>query len=68
MFWYNIAYIVNSFAALLYITVMINISQEINKVVHEKMLRVINLYWFHNDTLETNNSLNGHSNEHGINE
>ena len=27
-----------------------------------KMLKSINSYWFHNDTSEKNNSLNGHSN------
>ena len=27
------------------------------------MLKTINMYWFHNDALERNNSLNGHSNE-----
>ena len=31
------------------------------------MLNSIYLYWFHNDTLAENNSLNGHSNEPWIN-
>ena len=33
------------------------------KILHEKMLNAIYLYWFHNDALAGNNSLNGHSNE-----
>ena len=40
---------VNSFVALLDITVIINILQQIIKIMHEKMLKAINLYWFHND-------------------
>ena len=32
------------------------------------MLQAINLYWFHNDESERNNSLNGHSNEPRVNE
>ena len=36
--------------------------------MHEKMLKAINLYWFHNDASERKNSLNGHSNEPQINE
>ena len=47
---------------------MINILQEIIKILHEKMSKAINLYWFHNDVSEKNNSLNGHSNEPRINE
>ena len=35
---------INSFVVLLDITVMINILQEIIKVLHEKMLKAINLY------------------------
>lgn len=50
--WHNIAYIVNSIASLLDITIMINISQEINKVLYKKMLTEINWYWFHNDASE----------------
>ena len=40
---------VNSFVALLDITVIINILQQIIKIMHVKMLKAINLYWFHND-------------------
>ena len=36
--------------------------------MHEKLLKSINLYWFHNDASERNNSLNGYSNETRINE
>ena len=36
--------------------------------MHGKMLKAINLYWFHNDASERNNSLNGHSNEPRIKE
>ena len=35
--------------------------------MHEKMLKAINLYWFHNDASERKNSLNGYSNEPQIN-
>ena len=59
---------VKSFDVLLDITVMINILQEIIKILHEKMSKAINLYWFHNDVSEENNSLTGHSNEPRINE
>ena len=54
---------VNSFVFSLDIPVMIHISYETIKVLREKMLNAIYLYWFHNDTLAENNSLNGHSNE-----
>ena len=47
---------------------MINILQKIMKILHEKILKVINLYWFHNDAREKNNLLNGHSNKLRINE
>ena len=56
-----------SFVFLLDIPVMINILYEMIKILHEKMLNAIYLYWFHNDTLAENNSLNGHSNEPWIN-
>ena len=36
--------------------------------MHKKMLKAINLHWFHNDASERNDSLNGHSNEPRINE
>ena len=38
------------------------------KLLHEKMLKIMNLYWFHNSTSEKNNSINSHSNEPRINE
>ena len=49
-FWYNIAYMVNSFVLLLYILVMINILYEMEmiKILHDKMLNAIYLYWLHN--------------------
>ena len=58
---------VQKFVVLLDITVMINIYQEIIKILLEKIVNVINLYEFHNDGSEKNNSLNGHSNEPRIN-
>ena len=58
---------VNSFVFSLDIPVMINILYEMIKILHEKMLNAIYLYWFHNDTLAENNSLNGHSNQPWIN-
>ena len=54
---------VNSFVFSLNIPVMINILSEMIKILHEKILNVIYLYRFHNDTLAENNSLNGHFNE-----
>ena len=59
---------VNSFAFSLYSIVMINILVEIIKILHEKMLKAITLYWFHNDASEKNNSLNDRSNEPRITE
>ena len=59
---------VNSFVASLDITVMINVLQEIIKILHEKMLKSKNLYWFHSCASEGNNTLNGHSNENWVNE
>ena len=32
------------------IPVMINVLYEMIKILHEKMLNAIYLYWFHNDT------------------
>ena len=58
---------VNSFALSLDIPVMINILYKMIKILHEKMLNAIYLYWFHNDTLAENNALNGHSNQPWIN-
>ena len=37
------------------ITVMINILQEIITILHKKMLKAINLYWFHNNASEKKN-------------
>ena len=38
---------------------MINVLIEIIKIIHEKMLKAIHLYSFHNDTTsDKNNSLN----------
>ena len=59
---------VNSFAFSLYSIVMVNILVEIIKILHEKMLKAITLYWFHNDASEKNNSLNDRSNEPRITE
>ena len=50
-------YTVNSFVVLLYIPVMINISYEMIKILHEKMLNARYFYWFHNDASEKSNSL-----------
>ena len=58
---------VDSLLLSLNIPVMINILYEMIKIMHEKMLNAIYLYWFHNDTLAENSSLNGHSNEPGKN-
>ena len=58
---------VNAFVFSLDIPAMINILYEMIKILHVKMLNAIYLYWFHNDTLAENNSLNGHSNEPWIN-
>ena len=64
MFWHNLEYMVNLFVSSLDIPVMMNILNEMmKKSLHEKMLNAIYLYWFHNDTWEENNSLNGHSNK-----
>ena len=35
--------------------------------MYEKMIKPINLYWFHNDASERKNLLNGHSDEPRIN-
>ena len=43
------------------------ILQKIIKVLHEKILKAINLYRFQNGALEKTNSLNGHYNEAGVN-
>ena len=53
----------NAFVSSWDIPVMITILREIIKILHEKMLNVIYLYWFHTDTSEKNKSLTDHSNE-----
>ena len=58
---------ITSFGFPLDITVMINILQEIIEILHEKMLKAINLQWFHNDVSEKNNPLNYLSNEPRVN-
>ena len=40
-FRHNIAYMVNLFVVSLDITVMINVLQEMTKILHEKMLKLI---------------------------
>ena len=59
---------VNLFVVSLDIPVMVNILYEMIKILLEKMLNAIYLYWFHNDTTEENTSLNVHFNEPWINE
>ena len=54
---------VNLFVVSLDMTTMINILQEMMKILQEKMLKVINLYWLLNDATEKTNSLNDHPNE-----
>ena len=56
----------NAFVFSLDIPVAINILYKMIKILHEKMLNAY-IYWFHNDTLAENNSLNDHSNEPWIN-
>ena len=51
-FRHNFAYMVNSFVVSLDITVLINILQEITKILKEKMLYAINLYWLHNNATD----------------
>ena len=57
----------NSFGFSLDFTVMTNSLQEIINILHEKMLKAINLHWFDKNTSEKNNSLNDRSNEPRIN-
>ena len=54
---------IDLFVFSLNIPAMITISCKMIKIVDEKMFNVTAFYWFHNDTLAENNSLNGHSNE-----
>ena len=42
---------------------MVFILYKMIKILHEKIMNPMYLYWFHNNTSEKNNSLNGHSNE-----
>ena len=67
LFRHNIPYMGNSFVFSLDIPTMINILCEIIKILHQKMLNAIYLYWFHKYVLPVNNSLNGHSNKLWIN-
>ena len=60
---HNAAYMINSFLASLDIPPIINILNEMIKILHEKRLNAIYLYWCHNRTSEKNNSLTGHSKE-----
>ena len=62
---YMVNYMINSFGFSLDVTVMISILQE--DFLHEKKLKAINLYWFHNDASEENNELNDHSKKSRIN-
>ena len=67
MFRHDFACMVNSFVASWDIPIMMRILYKMIKVLHKKMLNTIDLYWFHNGTLEENNSQNGYSNEPWIN-
>ena len=58
---------VKQFVFSLDIPVTINILYEMIKILPEKTLNTIYLYWFYNDTLADYNSLNGHSNQPWIN-
>ena len=53
---------VNSFVFSLDTPAIINVLYETIKILHERMLNAIYLYWLHNDKWAENNSLNGHSN------
>ena len=46
---------------------MINILQEVIKILHEEMFNAMNLYWFHNDASDKNNPLSGYCKEPRIN-
>ena len=56
-----------SFVVSLDTTVIIDILQEIIRILHEKILKAVNLYWFKNDASEKTYSLNGHFNKPWIN-
>ena len=62
-FRHNFEYTVNSFVVSVNAIVMINIC-----LMHEEILKTINMYWFLNNASERNNPLNGNSNEPQINE
>ena len=62
-FRHNIPYTVGSFVFSLDVPVIINILYEMITILHEKMLNTIYLYWFHNDVLVENKSLDSHSNK-----
>ena len=59
---------INSFVVSLDFTAIINILQQSIKIMHEKMLKAINLYRLHNDAAERNTSLNRRSNKPPITE
>ena len=63
---HDIAYLAKLFIIVLDIIVMINILQEQIKTMHDKVLKVIALFWFHNDAYGKNCSWNGHSNKPSI--
>ena len=58
---------VNSFLVSSDILKMFIILYKVIKILHEKMLKSIYLYWFHNYTSEKVKLLNDHSNEPWIN-
>ena len=49
------------------ITVISIILQEITKILYDKMLKAINLYWLKNDASNKNNSLSDRSDKPEIN-
>ena len=63
-----VTYVVNLFAVSFFIILKIHILQKNMKFLHEKILKVLNLYWFRNDWLEKNNLLNGYTNKLGVSE
>ena len=58
---------VTSFVVWLDIPATLNILYEMIKIMYEKMLNLIYLYWFHIDASDESNSQNVHSNEPWIN-
>ena len=66
--WHEIGYMFYSFVASLDIAVMINILQQINRILQEKVLKAMILYEFHKNASQKNNSLNDHSGKSSINE